>query len=101
SRCRPAPCIEVSSLLAALVFEGYLDFCAVRLDLAVLELDIQLHHLGDPQVAKRLPGACYGGTRRLLPRYRAGADQFDDLIDVLSHVHLRLLWTFWGETCDH
>jgi hypothetical protein len=45
---QPHPGSKDRTLLAALVLEGHFDFCAVRLDLTVLELNIQLDDFGDP-----------------------------------------------------
>ena len=55
-----------------LVLEGDLQLRAIRLDLAVLQLKIHLHDLGDPEISQ--------GRSRLGDRRRRGERQIDYLI---------------------
>src|SRR6185369_4387854 len=50
-----------------LVLEGDLHLGAVRQDLAVLEMHVELRDLGDAEVAQRLRCPLDGRARRLLP----------------------------------
>src|SRR5205807_765974 len=81
----PRPAERAGYLLAALELEGHLDLGAVRLDLAVLHLHVLLHHLGDAQIPEALRGLTHGRGCGLLPGFRAGPDQLDDLVDALGH----------------
>src|SRR6476620_4668931 len=72
-------------LLVALVLEGELDLRAVRADLTVFDLEVQLRHLRDAQIPERRRRPGDRGGRRLLPRFGAGPDQLDDLVDALRH----------------
>src|SRR5437660_1819490 len=69
----------------AFELEGDLQPCPVGFHLTVLELQIQLDHFRDPQIAERLPRSRDCRGRRLLPRVSAGPDQLDDLVDALRH----------------
>src|SRR5881398_3150368 len=82
---RPGPAERAGYLLSALELEGHLDLGAVRLDLAVLHLHVLLHHLGDAQIPEALRGLTHGRGCGLLPGFRAGPDQLDDLVDALGH----------------
>src|SRR6266576_388789 len=67
--------------LSAPVLEGQQHARAIRLYLAVLDLHVLLHDLGNSQVTQR---ARSGFNRILcggLPRHRARADYFHDFID--------------------
>src|SRR5207253_10267639 len=75
--------------LLALVLEGNFDLGPIRLDLAVIELQVQLRDLGNPQVAQGLARAGDSGRGRFLPGLRAGSDELDDFVDALSHGVLR------------
>src|SRR6476469_4915353 len=72
-------------LVVALVLEGELDLRAVRADLTVFDLEVQLRHLRDAQVPERRRRPGDRGGRRLLPRFGAGPHQLDDLVDALRH----------------
>src|SRR5436305_1010266 len=76
------------SFLLALGFEleRDLELRAVRLDLAVLDLHVELRDLGNAEIAQRLAGAGHRGCGCLLPRFAARADQLDDFVDAFAHV---------------
>src|SRR5579859_4465189 len=71
--------------LTFLILEREPHFRAIALDLAILEMAIQLRHLGHAQIAQRLPRALDRGLGRFLPRLRGCTDQLDDLVDALRH----------------
>src|SRR5262245_55392522 len=68
-----------------LVLERHLHLRPVGADLAVLDLEIEIRHLGDAQIAQALRGRRDRRRRSLLPRLGARADQLDDLVDALAH----------------
>src|SRR6202030_2810963 len=80
---------STTSVAPFLVFERDLELGSIGFDLAVPELKILLHHLGDAKVTQGLGRSFDGRLRRLLPRLRARTDDLDDLIDALCHVVLR------------
>src|SRR5260221_2157244 len=65
--------------------EGNLQPGPVGFHFALLDLQIELRDLRDPQIPKRLPRSLDRRGRRLLPGLSAGPDQFDDLVDALRH----------------
>src|SRR5258708_24568358 len=69
----------------AFELEGDLHLCPVGFHLAVLELQIQLGHLRDPEIAESLSRSLDGCGRRLLPRLIASPDPLDALLDALRH----------------
>src|SRR5438132_5173340 len=72
----------------AFVLEGHLDLRAIALDLAILQLHIELRDLGHPQVAQRLRRPLDRRRSGFLPGFGARPDQLDDLVDGLGHVTL-------------
>src|SRR5579872_2187925 len=68
-----------------LVLERQPHFRAIALDLAILELAIELLHLGHAQVTQGLARTLDGRLRGLFPRLRRRADQLDDLVHALPH----------------
>src|SRR4051794_2416176 len=79
---------ELSSrveLLSALILERNLDLCPVGLDLAVVQLHVQLNHLRDAEVPQTFAGALDCGLGRIFPGLRAGPYEFDNFVNALSH----------------
>src|SRR3954447_9622121 len=71
---------------AALELERDLDLGAIGFDPAFgVELHIELHDFGDAKVAKRLAGPVDRHLGGLFPGILAGADQFDDLVNAITH----------------
>ena len=48
-------------------------------------MQVLLHDLGDPEVAEAIARPLDRRARRLLPRFAAGADDLDYLVDTLRH----------------
>src|SRR6476646_8655466 len=71
------------------VLERHLHLGPIALDLAVLELHVELADLGDAQVAQGLGRSLDRRGRGFLPGLTAGANQLDHLIDALGHADLR------------
>src|SRR5262245_36649707 len=86
--CLRNPLSQVVVALLAFVLEREFHLGAVGRDLALLDDDVLLDHLGDAQVAQR-PGSAFDRHfRRSLPRLCAGANHFDYVVDALGHVSL-------------
>src|ERR1700733_4269118 len=73
----------------ALEFERDVEFGAIGFNLALgIQLQIKLDDFGDAKISERFSrpvDRCLGG---LLPRFLAGTDQFNDLVNTLSHIVL-------------
>src|SRR3989454_3149671 len=76
--------IASSLARSSLVLERNLYAGAIGHDLPVLDLHVELPHLGDPEVAERLRGGFHRILRRVLPRGPAGPDDVDDTVHALS-----------------
>src|SRR5205823_14975286 len=93
--------------LRPLELEREIQLGAVGFDLATgVQLQIQLHDLGDAQIAQRLSSAPNRGGSGFLPRLRAGADHLDYLVDATSPVVLPLMYQAgrrcsWRATTQH
>src|SRR5258708_7228833 len=95
SRCRlgrardvgraPARSPDTLRRSVSFVLEGNLQPGPVGFHLALLNLQIELGDLRDPQIPKRFSRSLDGRGRRLLPGLSAGPDQLDDLVDALRH----------------
>src|SRR3954452_15772927 len=66
-------------------FEGQFELDAIELNLAVLDLNILFHDLGDTKVAQCRRGTLDRRFSGLIPRFGARADDLDYLVDGLSH----------------
>src|SRR2546425_4404657 len=77
--------VRAICLFAAVVLEGQLHLRAVGDDGAFFELHVELDDFGDAEVAKACGGHLYGGSRRFLPGFGGGADEFDGLLNALWH----------------
>src|SRR5438093_6324098 len=77
--------------LVAFVFERHLELGPIALDLAVLQLHVELRDLRHTQVAQCFPRALDRRGSGSLPGLRAGPDQLDDLVDALGHRSLLLV----------
>src|SRR6202035_1822302 len=73
------------SSVAILVLKRNLHPGSIRLDLPVLELEVEFSHLGDSKVTQR--PACLGHRRAggLLPGFPARTYEFYDLVHALGH----------------
>jgi len=67
------------------VFERHLDPCTVELDFAVLEVQVEFNHFGNPQIAQRFGSGshCIGGSH--FPRFFTGTYQFNNLVRTFWH----------------
>src|SRR5580704_10566291 len=74
-------------LLWVLVFEGQPELGPEDDAAAVLDLQVLLYHLGDPQVTERLTRGVHRGDRGVFPGLSAGPDDIDDPV----HAHGILL----------
>src|SRR5262249_22128440 len=81
----PSRRIQPGAVSVALVLEAQLNLGAIGADLAVLELEVELGDLRDPQIAQRLRRFRDRSRGGLLPRLGAGPHQLDDLVDALGH----------------
>src|ERR1700704_6506231 len=74
------------SCSAPLELERDLDLGAIGFDPALrIQLHIELHDFGDAQFAQRFAGPVDRYLGGLFPGILAGADQFDDLVNAISH----------------
>src|SRR5262249_1617046 len=80
---------------SSVVFEGERHARAKCGDLAVFQLHVHLRYFGHAQVAQRPGGSFHRAATRVLPRFVADTDDFDDLVDrirlLLRHGILRRL----------
>src|SRR6195952_6006864 len=82
----PAFARTTGSRSAPLELERDLDLGAIGFDPALgVELHIELHDFGDAQFAQRFAGAVDRYLGGFFPGILAGADQFDDLVNAISH----------------
>src|SRR5262245_46375833 len=70
---------------AAFVLERKLQLGAEGGDLAVVDDEVLLDHLGNAQIAQRLRRPLDGDLRRFLPGFGAGTDQLDDFVNAVGH----------------
>src|SRR5438552_2230107 len=87
--------------LLALVFERQVQAGAEAGDLSILDRDVELDHLGHPQIAERPRRRLDRSLGRCLPRIGARAHQLRDPIHAVSHLAVSLhLWNvacaFWA-----
>ena len=78
-----------AKLLLAFVFKGHLDLRPVGLDLAFSDLHVEFDNFCDAKVSQTLRSTFYSCACSLFPGVGAGADQFDNLINAISHGFLR------------
>src|ERR1700744_448625 len=79
--------------LFAFEFKRNIEFGAIGLDLSLgVQLQIEFDNFCDAKIAKRFSGSLDRGCGRLFPGFVGGTDQFNDLVDALSHVSLRSVW---------
>ena len=76
-------------LMLAFVFKGHLDLRPVGLDLAFSDLHVEFDNFCDAKVSQTLRSTFYSCACSLFPGVGAGADQFDNLINAISHGFLR------------
>ena len=69
----------------ALELERHLHLRPVGFDLSVLQHHVLLDDLRNPQVTQGFGRPVDGSLCGLLPRFRAGAGQLDDLLDGVWH----------------
>src|SRR5439155_14892433 len=70
-----------------LVLEGDGNPGPVAGDLALVDGDVELRDLADPEVAQGLGGRLHRVLGRRLPGLRAGPDDLGDAIDAVRHGH--------------
>src|ERR687898_1718352 len=84
-RAAPGPAVCGLGVAAPLVLERDLEPGAVGPDPAVLDLQVELDDLGDPEVPEGLGRRLDRGRRRLLPGLGARPDELGDPIDAVGH----------------
>ncbi len=98
----PVHCLCTASLHAiAVIFERDLHLGPVGLHFAFGKLNVELHNLGNAQIAQTFRGFVDRGVSRLFPRLGAGSHEFDDFVDAFGHFVLRsLIVTIYHLTRD-
>src|SRR5712692_8818285 len=66
-------------------FERHLDLGPVRFDLAVGDLQVEFDDFGDAKVSQALRSAFDSSARGFFPGLGAGAHQFNNLVNTVSH----------------
>src|SRR5205823_8054791 len=78
---------------------------AIGDDLPVFDLQVELRHLGDTQIAERLACRRHRVLRSILPRYLAGTDHLRHAIDAVAggtffgHAYLPWVSAPWHRRC--
>jgi hypothetical protein len=75
-----------AKLSLAVIFEGQLHLCPVSDHLAIFDLQVQLQHFCDSQVAQRFCRHLHCIRSRLFPGLVARPHQLDNFIDGLGHI---------------
>src|SRR2546429_8931384 len=70
------------------VLERHVQLYPVARDLAVLDRQVLLHHLGDAEVAQRLGRGQDGDFGRRLPGLAAGPNELCNAINAVGHLDL-------------
>ena len=70
------------------IFEGNLQLRAVGFNFPVGDHQIELCHLGNPEIAQSSGGSFNRSCGSLLPRFWAGPYEFDDFVDAFGHYRL-------------
>jgi hypothetical protein len=77
-------------------FDGHL----VVQDLAALDVPSRFEHLEPADIVDRARSPGNGGLDRILDARGRGADEFDDLVDVVRHTNSRDQGSGWYTICE-